>query len=498
MSFPAFDAAVFRMLLPILFPVIAGCVVMGVDSFYRSERKGHLVAITLLGLAGSLVSVVTLWGRDPSALVLGDMLVIDRFALFACFIFIVSAAMAVCLGPAYLERQGFHRGEYYILILFSVTGMMTMVSAADLLVLFLGLETMSIPVYILTGFRRSELRSNEGAMKYFIMGAFASAVLLYGIALTYGAVGSTNMQVFLRTASGNPSILEDPLRLLGMGFILGGFAFKVASVPFHMWAPDVYEGAATPVTGFMATAVKAAAFVAFVRVFKTTYMDLESVWGPIVWWLAVLTMTVGNLAAITQLNLKRMLAFSSIAHAGYLLIGVASLSTDPEGRAVSAILFYLVAYLFMTAGAFAVIGYLEKRGHEGTYLESYNGLGFAHPFLGVAMSVFMFSLAGIPPTAGFFGKYYLFGAAVQDGKVGLAVLGVLNSALSLYYYLRVVVAMYMARPREAWDPLASRLSLVVILISVVGTLWIGFGFSAHVPGLEEIIAWTNRSALVLR
>jgi len=335
--------------------------------------------------------------------------------------------------------------------------------------IFLGLETLSIALYILAGFLREQLRSNESALKYLLLGAFATGFLLYGIALVYGATGSTNLrQIAAVVATGN---LNNPVWLtIGAGLLIVGFAFKVASVPFHMWTPDVYEGAPTSVTAFMIAGTKAAAFAGFLRVLMTALPALAPDWSRVLWLLAVLTMTVGNVVAIAQTSIKRMLAYSSIAHAGYLLVALVAASTLGSGS----ILFYLVAYTFMNLGAFAVVIALARQDGERTSLEEYAGLGWKYPFLGAAMALFMFSLAGIPPTAGFMGKFYIFNAAIQANYVGLAIIGVLNSVVSVYYYLRVTVIMYMGQGEEA--PAASRLAPALglaVLIAILGTLELG-------------------------
>jgi NADH-quinone oxidoreductase subunit N len=346
---------------------------------------------------------------------------------------------------------------------------MIMASSLDLMTIFLGLETLSIPLYILAGFLREQRKSNEAALKYLLLGAFASGFLLYGIALVYGATGSINLQrVAQALASGQVS--SPTLLSIGMGLLIVGFGFKVAAVPFHMWAPDVYEGAPTSVTAFMIAGTKAAAFAAFLRILMTGLPALQPDWSRMLWVLAVLTMTVGNVAAIAQTSIKRMLAYSSIAHAGYLLVALVTGTKLGSG----AILFYLVAYACMTLGAFAAIVALAHREEERLTIDEYAGLGLTRPALGAAMALFMFSLAGVPPTAGFMGKLYIFSAAVQAGQIGLAVIGVLNSVISAFYYLRITVVMYMspAKSEPAPDPLAPALSLA-LAIAGGGTLLLG-------------------------
>jgi len=369
----------------------------------------------------------------------------------------------------YVRRTGMDRGEYYALLLFSTLGMMIMAGSLDLITIFLGLETLSISLYILAGFLREQLKSNESALKYLLLGAFASGFVLYGIALIYGATGSINLKRVAEVVAAG-KVASPTLLIIGMGLLIIGFGFKVASVPFHMWTPDVYEGAPTSVTAFMIAGTKAAAFAAFLRILMTALPVLQPDWSRILWVLAVLTMTVGNVVAIAQSNIKRMLAYSSIAHAGYILVALVAAGKLGSGS----VLFYLVAYTFMNLGAFAVVVALARQEGERLTIDEYAGLGLRYPFLGAAMALFMFSLAGIPPTGGFMGKFYIFSAAIQANYIGLAVIGVLNSVISAYYYLRVTVVMYMGQGEA--EPAAGRLSpalTLAVLIAIVGTLQLG-------------------------
>jgi len=370
----------------------------------------------------------------------------------------------------FLKVEGFEHGEYYVLLLFATVGMMFMASAADLIIVFLGLETFSLAIYVLAGFFRTNPKSNESSLKYFLLGAFSTGFLLYGIALIYGATGTTNLKGihdFLRRAD----FFTDPLLLIGMGLLIVGFGFKVASVPFHMWTPDVYEGAPTAVTAFMAVGPKAAGFAAFLRVFLYSLSSLQTDWVWILWVLAVLTMTLGNIVAIAQKNIKRMLAYSSIAHAGYILVAMVAASE----LSTASILYYLLAYAFMNLGAFAVVILYGRKGEENILVSDYSGMASRYPLLAAGMAIFMFSLAGIPPTAGFVGKFYIFSAAVKAGYVGLAIIGVLNSALSVYFYLRVTVMMYMRSPEK--EPAGgldfSPGMVIALLITVFFTLQMG-------------------------
>jgi NADH-quinone oxidoreductase subunit N len=362
------------------------------------------------------------------------------------------------------------QGEYYALILFCTSGMMLLASALDLITLFLGIEVLSISLYILAGYRRDSDASNEAAMKYFLLGAFASAILLYGIALTYGATGTTSLGRIADALTNAESAFPAGLLLAGMAMILIGFAFKVALVPFHMWTPDVYEGAPTPITAFMSAGPKAAAFAAFLRTFFVAFGPIHGDWNMLLSVIAALTMTVGNVAAIAQTNVKRMLAYSSIAHSGYVLIGlVAGGAAGATGS-----VFYLIAYTAMNLGAFAVVILLEHKGGGGDELRDYAGVGFRYPLIGAALSLFMISLSGIPPTVGFVGKLYLFGSAVNTGHIWLAVIAVLNSAISVFYYLRLLVLMYMREPGEVLPPIRVPAAIgLALLVTALATL--GFG-----------------------
>src|SRR6266581_1354483 len=423
-------------LLPATQVLLTALVVMLLDLFIKEPEKGLLAWISLLGLALGAGETVLLWGSQESAF--GDTLLLDNFALFFAQIFLGVAALTILSSIHYVRQTKIHEGEFYELILFATVGMILMAAANDLIIFFLGLETMSIAVYVLTGLWRASSQSSEAAMKYFLMGAFATGFLLYGIALIYGATGSTNLNLISDFLIEQPS--DWPLYLIGGGFLLlVGFAFKVGAVPFHFWVPDVYEGAPTPVTGFMAVAVKAAAFAAWARILLHKFSPLDTDWVFPLWVIAIATMTFGNLLAITQTSVKRMLAYSSIAHAGYLLIAI----VVGEEWGGLPLLFYVSTYACMTVGAFAVLTCVAEGDDAHENYRDFAGLGFKRPFLGLAMSLFMLSLAGFPPLAGFVGKFYVFRGAVLAGHLGLAVIGVLNSLLSVIYYLRVIVAMYM-------------------------------------------------------
>ena len=458
----------FTPLLPTAQLLVTALAVMLRDLFIEEhEPKRILVFLSLVGIGLAAGETVALWGVQESAF--HDSIVLDNFAHYFALIFMLAAGLTILSSIDYIRQAGIHEGEFYALVLFATVGMMLMAAANDLMVFFLGLETMSIAVYVLTGMWRTNSRSSEAAMKYFLMGAFATGFLLYGIALIYGATGSTNLDLISDYLAEQPS--EWPLYLIGGGFLLLiGFAFKVGAVPFHFWVPDVYEGAPTPVTGFMSVAVKAAAFAAWARILLHKLSALDSDWLFPLWVITIGTMTLGNLLAITQSSVKRMLAYSSIAHAGYLLIPIV-VGAEWGGLPL---LFYVLTYSFMTIGAFAVLSCLSEANNQRENYRDFAGLGFKRPFLGLAMSLFMLSLAGFPPLGGFAGKFYVFRAAVLSGHIGLAIIGVLNSLLSVIYYLRVIVAMYMEEGGAEGKSFRQASAVyVAIAVAVIGTLYLG-------------------------
>ncbi len=464
----------FAPLLPAIQVLITAVAVIGRDLFIaEDESKGVLALYSLVGLGlAAAEAAVLLADRQESAF--NDTIVLDSFALYFTLLFLLSAALTILSSIHYIRQTRIHEGEFYALILFATVGMILMAAANDLMVFFLGLETMSVAVYVLTGMWRSSPRSSEASMKYFLIGAFATGFLLYGIALIYGATGSTNLNQIAAYLLEQPD--EWPLYLVGGGFLLlVGFAFKVGAVPFHFWVPDVYEGAPTPVTGFMSTAVKVAAFAAWARILMYRLSPMDNDWVFPLWIIAIGTMTFGNLLALGQSSVKRMLAYSSIAHAGYLLIPIV-VGVEWGGLAL---LFYLLTYSFMTLGAFAVLSSMSEGDEPREKYSDFAGLGFKRPFLGFAMSLFMLSLAGFPPLAGFTGKFYVFRAAVLAGHLNLAIIGVLNSLVSVVYYLRVIVAMYMEEGgAEGKSFRQSPFVYGAIIIAVTGTVYIGI-----LPGL---------------
>jgi len=453
-----------KIIAPQLIVALSAIVVLVVDLALPRDRKSALAYLSLLGLALSFMASVLLWGQE--GLAFADMAVLDALSLFFGLIFLIVTAIVVLLSLNYIVQQGINYGEYYALLLFAASGMMLVAASANLITLFLGLELLSISLYILTGFARRRPASGEAALKYFLLGAFASAFLLYGIALTYGATGTTDLaQIagFLKKA-GYPT---DPMLLIGAGLLLIGFGFKVAVVPFHMWVPDVYEGAPTSVTAFMSVGTKAAGFAALLRLLFLALPSLQSYWTLALAVLSILTMTTGNVIAIAQTNIKRMLAYSGIAHAGYVLVALASASQ----RGAASILFYLLAYAAMNLGAFGMVIALEQ-GEGGECLTDYAGLGFRRPLLAATLAIFLLSLGGIPPTAGFVGKFYIFSAAVHANLIPLAIIGILNSVLSLFFYLRVIRIMYADEPSRQFGhlPLPAMMALIV---AALGTLLLG-------------------------
>ena len=452
---------------PMLFLSCAGILLLVMDLFIGKE-KDNLAYVALLALG---IALILSFMRDASqaSYSFHDTFVVDRYAVFFDLIFCVASGLTVLISLQYVERENLHLGEYYVLLLFGTVGMMMTAGAADMIMVFLGIETMSICLYVLAGLNRRRLESSESALKYFLLGAFATGFLLYGISLIYGATGSTNFQK-IALALKDPAVAGSPLVLAGIGFLIIGLGFKVAAVPFHQWTPDVYEGAPTSVTAFMAVGPKAAGFAALFRIMLVPLGGLGEEWKPLLWVIAVLTMTVGNLAALMQDNIKRMLAFSGVAHAGYIL--VALIAGTPMGN--SSILYYLLAYAFMNIGAFGVVVLLSQKGDAYLKVDDYAGLGFTRPGVAFAMGVFMFSMAGIPPLAGFVGKFYVFSAAVEAGYIWLAIIGVINSVISVYYYLRVTVVMYMKDPARDFRGLAfHHLPLFALIVSVIATFYMG-------------------------
>jgi NADH-quinone oxidoreductase subunit N len=424
-------------LAPILIIVAASLLVMILEVFLKRENRSYLAYLSLLFLIAAAAGCVKFWDKGYSYF--GGNLSLSNLSLFFSIILIVTTFLVVLISMKYLTLQNVNYGEYYALLLFALSGMIIMVSSSDLIVIFLGLEVLSISSYALAGLRREDEKSNEAAVKYFLLGSFASAFLVFGIAMLYGATQTTAIPAIIEgLQSGTPL---GTLGLVGLGLIIIGFGFKIAVVPFHMWTPDVYQGAPTPITAFFSVGPKAVGFAVLLRIFIPYFQDaLESrlIFG-LLWVIAAITMIAGNLIALRQTNVKRILAYSSIAHAGYIMVAILA-------RDVQSLVFYLTAYLFMNIGAFAAVIALGKKDHEYLELEDYRGIGFRYPWIGATFAVFLISLAGFPPTGGFLAKFYVFSAAVRQGLVSLVIIGVLASLVSVFYYLRIVINMYMREP----------------------------------------------------
>jgi NADH-quinone oxidoreductase subunit N len=457
------------LMAPLLTVVGWACVLLLVDVFAIPEGNKKLTGY--LAIAGLLVAGLVglpLWNVGGSTF--SDMLVLDRYSLALTWIFLIVGAMACAMALEYLPRHGMEQGEFYPLIMFAVAGMILLSQGTDLIVLFLGVEALSITLYILTGFAYPRLTSEEAAMKYLVLGAFAAGFFVYGIALVYGATGTTNLGAIAEYLGRQTFAAEDrTLLLIGAGLILVAFSFKIALVPFHMWTPDVYEGSPTPVAAFMSVGTKGAALAALLRIVAYALADVRAYWLSVLAALAAATMIIGNLGALGQNNVKRMLAYSSVGHAGYILLGI--MVAAEQGA--DAFLFYLLAYALTNLGAFGVVIALEQRGETAWSLDDFAGLFRRRPLLAAAMTIFMLSLAGVPPTAGFVAKFFVFTAAYEGGLGWLAVVGVVSSAIAAYFYLRVVVKMFMQEPDRELRPELDRGLNTELIIAAAATLLIG-------------------------
>ncbi len=472
-------------LLPETFLVIWASVVLLVDVFWlRTRARGATAWLSALGLAITLVLALSQLGRAP-VLAFQGMVIADAFSAFLVALFALSGLAGVFLAQDYLRRNDLERGEFYVLLMFAAAGMMLITRVADLIMIFLALELFSIPLYVMAGMARPRVESEEAALKYFLVGAFAAGFMAFGIALIYGATQTTALPRMVEVIQQGRA--DRALLLAGAVLVLTGLSFKVAAVPFHMWTPDVYHGAPSPVTGFMAVTAKMAGFAVLLRLLVLVFPSLQ-VLTPVLWALAALSMVLGNVVAIAQRNIKRMMAYSSIAHAGYMLMATVAFANPELGpRAVAAVLFYLLAYAFATLGAWGVIILVERRMGQGLMLDDYAGLARRYPALAAAMTVFMLSFIGVPPTLGFFGKFFLFRVTLEAGYVDLALIGVLTSVVSAYYYLRLVMYMYM-RPGEPEVRREPRLQTTVL---VAATLTLFLGLVAASP----LFAWATEALL---
>jgi NADH-quinone oxidoreductase subunit N len=457
----------------------AAIAAMTAEGFRAPGERLAIGPLGAIGLVGAALSAILLWNRHATSF---GVVEADNFGLFVTMILVCVGLLSLAISAPTIEREGLPPGEYYALMLFALAGMMLMATATDLLVIFLALEILSLAVYVLTGLRRDSPSSTEAAFKYFLLGGFSSAFFLYGIAFMYGLAGSTRLDQIGRvmaTQAGAPT----PLELIAVGLLLVGFAFKVSAVPFHMWTPDAYEGAPPAVAGFMSTGVKAAAFAAFARVFLSALGSMQPSWANVVWGVAAASMIGGAVVGVAQTSVKRMLAYSSIAHAGYLL--VALVSANEVGKA--AILFYLAAYAFSNLGAFGVIALLDDRERPNDQIRDYAGLWQAHPSLAILMTIFLLSLGGFPPLAGFVAKWYVFTAAMKAGYSWLAIIGVLTSVVSVFFYLRVVVMMFMTpTDAPARFPSVPRIAGAALVASAIIILYLGI-----LPA--QLIAWATAS-----
>jgi NADH-quinone oxidoreductase subunit N len=472
-----FDSNQMFAYLPLLILVGMGCVLLLAETFVSGESRKGLAWLGVGGCVASFAALVMQWS-DVAAPVehFQQMLIVDRMALYLDATFLAAAILTLLFAPAFLREQGFEFGEFYAMVLFGAAGMMMVAHASGFVMLLIGIETMSLAAYVLTGCWRRNLRSSEGAMKYFLMGALATGFMVYGMALVYGTTGGALS--YAAIAAKVPQAAQTPVFFLGEYFILVALFFKVAVVPFHMWAPDTYEGAPTPVTGFMAAGVKAAAFGGIVRLLGSAFSNPLTVfdftgWVDIVVVLAAVTMIVGNLAALRQENVKRMLAYSSIGHAGYIMVGIAAMGLG-SASAKPAVLFYLLSYTFTTLGSFGVIAWIGNRQDERLFIDDWAGVASSRGGVALAMTVFLLSLGGVPPTGGFFAKFFLFKAALESPQLyWLVVVGVLTSVVSVFYYLRIVIAMYFREPLRALTPTDSASTRAALVITALAVLLLG-------------------------
>jgi NADH-quinone oxidoreductase subunit N len=466
--------------LPLVFSAVWAVFLLLVDLWIPKDRKGITAIFAAIGFVVGMVLAYQQFfipGIRLGVSAFNDMVVVDGFSVVLTMVFMITGLVVTALSVDYMRRMKIEKGEFYSLLFFSITGMILLAQVNDLIILFLGLELLSIPLYVMAGFALPRLDSEEAALKYFFTGAFASGFLLYGIALVFGATGTTNIPEVAQRISAE-DLLNPTLMLLGAGFLLVGLGFKIASVPFHMWAPDVYQGSPTPVSAFMSVGVKIAAFGALIRVFLRDFSIYSVDLTPVFMVLSVATMLVGNLMALSQKNMKRLLAFTSVASAGYLLMAFVPYGNRMlTGEIVAAMVFYLLAYAITSFGAWAVVIAMEKGDAQGLEIEDYSGLGRKYPWLGVCMSLFLLSFAGVPLTIGFWGKYYLFSDVIDGGYPWLAAVGILASVISVFYYLRVIFKMFMVEGepkirRDIWLTVVTLVSAVAVFILALEPGWL--------------------------
>jgi NADH-quinone oxidoreductase subunit N len=453
-------------IIPIVAVMLSACAAMIAEALRHPGERMPMAFFGLIGLVGAATASVLMWGADAQSF---GVVRSDNFALFINLVLCVVGVLTMLFSDDIVERENLPSGEYYALTLFAISGMMLMAAATDLLVIFLALEILSLSVYVLTGLRRASAAGAEAAFKYFLLGAFSSAFFLYGIAFAFAISGSTRLDEIGKVLSSAGTGTPETMALLAVGLLAVGFAFKVSAVPFHMWTPDAYEGAPTIVTAFMSTGVKAAAFAAFVRVFLAPLEPLKDQWIPVLTVVAASTMILGTVVGVVQTNIKRMLAYSSIAHAGYLMLGI--IATTDTGKA--AVLFYLLAYAVSNLGALGIVALLGTSQHQHDELRDFAGLWRSRPGLAGLMTVFLLSLGGFPPLAGFIGKWYIFSAAVERGHYWLAIIGVLTSVVSVFFYLRIVVMMYMTEGTEIARPRVPLAAAAALALATAGVFYLG-------------------------
>lgn len=483
---PGFNIADLIRFLPEIILTIAATLLMVLDPLLNKRASNAFGHISILALIGAIAASVYAYGNPGPAF--GGLLMVDGFATFFRILVMVVGILTVLASYRFLQVQDAETGEYHALLLFSIAGQCIMATANELIVIFIGLEISSIASYVMAGYLRDDKRANEAALKYFLLGSFATAFFLYGIALVYGATGSVDLTAIRAAQAGSSA--PSPLFIgIAAALMFVGLAFKVSAAPFQVWAPDVYQGAPTPVAAFLSAGPKAAAFAIFLRIFMTAFEPVGSGWEPLVWMSALLSMTIGNFAALLQSNIKRLLAYSSIAHAGYVMVAL----TARSDIGVAAAMFYLAAYAFMNIGAFAVVTHLSGKGERYQSIDDFSGLAQKQPMVAAMLTIFMLSLIGVPLTGGFFGKFYIFKAALESHLIWLTVLGLLNSAVAAYYYLRILVVMYMKEPSEAAskaEPLSPGLS-AALLLPAAATLILGI-----FPGW--VLDFAGRSSNLLR